>query len=299
MPILGAAMVLSRIGWAVLDAMCKLLMLLLPSPVPVFAAPAKLGSISELRKQHGVALAWLRDRLGPVDGPKARESWLLRMLASCNWDRRAALKKCRASFALSKRIGYDRIAKFVRENPRPEKWPHGDVVQRHLPRYFTRTDAGLVVVGLVDTDYDAACKSLSPADFREFCWYAAVFLIELLVERDEASGDIDAGLYHIMDTQFTNGVPLRWLLRMYPAFYDGGTLLGINAYVRGWYFCGARPVRAHIIIMYQRVRAYFLGRSELMKLICFIQPQRDPKQAASLQRLFEPKPLPVNFGGFS
>ena len=81
--------------------------------------------------------------------------------------------------------------------------------------------------------------------------------------------------------------------------HDGGTLLGINAYVRGWYFCGARPVRAHIIIMCQRVRAYFLGRSELMKLICFIQPQRDPKQAASLQRLFEPKPLPVNFGGFS
>ena len=118
-----------------------------------FALPTPLGPTDKLAAEHAAELAWLRDRLG-ADGAAARESWLLRMLSSCDWDLQTALRRCEASLALRREVGYDAIAAFVRAHPAPEEWPHGEAIMRLLPRYIARTGAGVVVVAIEDCDYD-------------------------------------------------------------------------------------------------------------------------------------------------
>jgi len=234
---------------AVARAVSDTLLSLLNSPTQpsaTFALPTPLGPTSKLAAEHAAELAWLRDRLG-ADGAAARDSWLLRMLSSCDWDLQTALRRCEASLALRREVGYDAIAAFVRAHPAPEEWPHGEAIMRLLPRYIARTGAGVVVVAIEDCDYELALKCLSPEAVRQFWLHKLVYLLETLADRDEAAGNIDGAIYMIVDSTFTTsrqGMPLQWVARMMPGMRDAATLAGYQAHVGGIYFCGSMPRRA-------------------------------------------------------
>ncbi|EOD25879.1 hypothetical protein EMIHUDRAFT_435233 [Emiliania huxleyi CCMP1516] len=308
---------------AVARAVSDTLLSLLNSPTQpsaTFALPTPLGPTSKLAAEHAAELAWLRDRLG-ADGAAARDSWLLRMLSSCDWDLQTALRRCEASLALRREVGYDAIAAFVRAHPAPEEWPHGEAIMRLLPRYIARTGAGVVVVAIEDCDYELALKCLSPEAVRQFWLHKLVYLLETLADRDEAAGNIDGAIYMIVDSTFTTsrqGMPLQWVARMMPGMRDAATLAGYQARARGRHLllrlhaspskaplCSwralhlARPLNKCKLV----ARAYFRLHPALLHagkgLGYLIQPQTDPDQAAALSRIFEPKPLPVSLGGFS
>ncbi|EOD39661.1 hypothetical protein EMIHUDRAFT_351530 [Emiliania huxleyi CCMP1516] len=229
-------------------------------------------SVEELAKSHSEALAWLREALerdsrrsGSFPASGLRDAWLLRMLRASDWDRESALERAATSLQWRSELDYDAIAAFVRAHPRPEEWPKGDVMMRYLPRHIVRTNAGVVVCQVEEhKDYASAEVHTTPAERRAFMMHHAVQACELIAERDEASGKIDAHLHYVLDSVGSGGAPLSWLMHMMPAWRALTELGGLTATVGGLYFCGPTSLRANLFLA--ALKAVWM-RQEMAQLV--------------------------------